>query len=240
MVSGPTSSALCRCSEEGQSARSQQWLHLPCPGPCTRTPLPPFCGPHRCPENWLWGEGVVLPPHYRGEAGVSIWPPDSQVLAFTRGTEVFRALNLGKKCVNSFSKFHNHQGNPKTLISRAEFKKVKACSNFESLTPLFSILGCKQWKAALTFLSRRERIGGQVNVEEGQKPGMWLLNALWRREGQGGGQDQVARALDQLARETLASAHWAHDLECFCPLEEDPGSTQLREQSGNRSGRDLC
>ena len=160
MVSGPTSSALCRRSEEGQSARSQQWLHLPCPGPCTRTPLPPFCGPHRCPENWLWGEGVVLPPHYRGEAGVPIRPPDSQVLAFTRGTEVFRALNLGKKCDNSFSKFHNHQGNPKTLISRAEFIKVKACSNFESLTPLFSILGCKQWKAALTFLSRRGRIGG--------------------------------------------------------------------------------
>lgn len=172
---------------------------------------------------------MVLPPHYRGEAGVPIRPPDSQVLAFTRGTEVFRALNLGKKCDNSFSKFHNHQGIPKTLISRAEFIKVKACSNFESLTPLFSILGCKQWKAALTFLSRRGRIGGQVSVEEGQKTGRGLIKALWRRDGQGGGQDQAARALDQLARETLVSAHWALDLECFCPLEEDPGGTQLRE-----------
>lgn len=48
-----------------------------------------------------------------------------------------------------------------------------------------------------------------------------LIKTLGRRAGRGGGQDQVAKVLDQLARETAVSADWDQDLERVCSLEED-------------------
>lgn len=90
-------------------------------------------------ETGFRGDGGLIP-HYRGEPGVPIWAPDSQVLAFTRETEVFSirwALHWGRKYVDSFSKFLNNQGNPKTLLPKADFEKVKDC-RFESPTPQVS------------------------------------------------------------------------------------------------------
>ena len=91
----------------------------------------------------------------RGWSLSSAFLPPAPVLTFAPGTEVLGgfstrgSLNLGKKCVNSFSKHHNDQGKLKTLISRAGLKKVKEYSNFEVLIPSFSILGASSGKQPL-------------------------------------------------------------------------------------------
>ncbi|XP_049731023.1 uncharacterized protein C21orf58 homolog isoform X1 [Elephas maximus indicus] len=80
------------------------------------------CHPQRCP---LYA-ATPPPPHPlqpRSRSGSSSTRHCARSGVFG-GITIGKALNLEKKCINSFPKLHNDQGMLKTLILRTEFKKV--------------------------------------------------------------------------------------------------------------------